>query len=445
MNGRINGLISGTINGKIDTLGALLNYKAWYGVRIDEANSSPDLTRISGNTSAMALHASLPVQSLMKGCLLADNGTVNYYLKSDDWSKKADGTASNLDGTDGQVMIEVPTYYRITENPSAGVYDHKISLVSIPGWQKVDKFYIGAYEGAVQRSTLKLASVKNTTTDYRGGNNTSAWDALAKTQLGRPATNISLTNFRTYARNRGSNKWNVEIYRNSMLIYELFIIEYATLNSQKAVNGTLTAQGYKQGGLGNGVSTANGTEWNNFNAYNPFVPCGYSDTLANTSGEVNYTATDFGGTGINKTFTVPRYRGIEHPFGHIWKWQDGASIFHEAAGGNSKFYTCDTPANFADNTASNYDYRSNLPTSSGYVKYVTHDEKGVIISKNSTGGSLTYFCDYFYTPGLINGWRAVLRGGRADAGSNVGFGYLITYSAASSTDTHFGARLIYIP
>ena len=167
-----------------------IDTEAWYGVTINEANSSPNLTRISG-TGKMSLHASLPVQSLMKACLLNDDGTVNYYLDPTDWTKKVGGASSNLDGADGQVMIEVNEYYRSVENPSAGVYNHKISTVAIPGWQKVDKFYFSAYEPTVQRSVNKLASVVNTSTDYRGGNNTSAWDAAANSLLGKPATSIS--------------------------------------------------------------------------------------------------------------------------------------------------------------------------------------------------------------------------------------------------------------
>jgi hypothetical protein len=415
---------------------------AWYGFRLNEADSSFDVTRIA---SDMNLHATLPIQSQMKACLLKDDETVNYYLKADDVTKKADGTPAIKDGTDGMVMVEIPTYYRIVENPLPGVFDHKISFVPVPGWQKVEKYYVGAYEASVQRSNNKLSSVINTTADFRGGNNNAAWDASGNTLLGRPATALSETTLRTYARNRGSNKWNLEVYRNSMLMYELFIIEFATLNTQKAVNTALTAQGYKQGGLGAGVTEAVSAEWNAFSSYYPFVPCGASDSLNNASGEVAITVANFGGAGVNRIFKVPRYRGIEHPFGHIWKWQDGASVFHEGAGGSSKFYTCDNPANFADNTATNYDYRGNLPVTSGYVKKMKHDEKGVLIPSEIGAASNTYFCDYFYTPGLVNGWRAVLRGGAANDGAFAGFGYLYTSNTASSTAAYFGARLCFIP
>jgi hypothetical protein len=231
-----------------------------------------------------------------------------------------------------------------------------------------------------------------------------------------------------------------------MLIYELFMIEHATLHSQKAVNATLTVDGYKQGGLGAGVTTVNSTEWNNFCSYNPFVNCGASNSLASGTGEVSYTVNDFGGAGVNRTFAVPRYRGIEHPFGHIWEWQDGASVFHEAAGGVSKFYTCDDPANFADGTTTNYDYRSNLPAGSTYVKTVTHDDNGVIIPlAGGTGsGATSYFCDYFWMPGLVNAWRACLRGGDAPLGAAAGFVALYTHGAASAASASFGSRLCYI-
>lgn len=422
----------------------------WYGVRINEANSSPDLERI-GNF--MGLHALLPVQNNMKACLQKDDGTVNYYLDPTDWSKKADGAASNLDGTDGQVMIEVNEYWRKVDSPASGVYDHKISHRAIHGWQYVPKFYIGAYKASVQRSTKKLASVVNTTADYRGGNNNAAWDAAANTLLGKPASLLPLENgtvdgFRMYARNRNADtKWNVMTWRMSMLVYELFQIEFATLHTQKAVNSTLTAQGYKQGGLGAGVTTAVSSEWSTFSSNYPFVNCGASNALGSETGETSLTIPNFGGVGVDRTFTIPRYRGIENIFGDIWEFQDGASVFLEASGGVIKFYTCDNPANFADNTADNYDYRSNLPPDNTYIKQMTHDENGVFIplSGGTGSGYTTYFCDYYYTPGLINAWRACARGGNSDNGDRAGFAYLSTNNLPSNARPHIGARLAYIP
>jgi hypothetical protein len=408
----------------------------WYGIEINEANPSPDLTRIAG-TDKMSYHATLPVHVNMRACLLLDNGVVNYYLDPLDWTKRVGGAASNLTGADGQVMIEIPAYYRKVDNPSGGIFQKKISIYPVAGFELIPKFYVAAYEAALDRIRLKLSSVKNLTTDYRGGNNTAAWDAANNSLLGKPATSISLINFRTYARARGSNKWNVLPWRQAMLLYELFMIEYATLNSQKAVNATLTVDGYRQGGLGAGVTAVG--DLSTYNGYNPVIPCGQGDVLSSTTGEVAYQIPGF------SLVNIPRYRGVENIFGHVWEWNDGASVFHEAAGGVSKFYTCDIPANFADGTAVNYDYRGNLPASEGYLKKMAYDAKGIMIPKEVGANSVTYFSDYFYTPGLVNYWVALLRGGFAINGATAGFASLNSNNAAAGADTYVGARLCYIP
>ena len=411
----------------------------WYGVRIDDSNLSPDVERIASSTGAMDLHAELPVQAAMKGCLLSDAGTVNAYLPDTNWSD------ADTNGDGGQVIVAGKQFYRKVNVISPTVADIMWSEHALPGFLRVEPIMLGAYEAALNRSNLKLASVKNITATYRGGNNNAAWDAAANSLLGKPATTISLTNFRTYARNRGSVKWNVETLRLGMLLYEMFMIEYATKNSQKAVNATLTSKGYKQGGLGNGVTTAVSTDWNTFSTYHPFINCGASNSIGNGSGEVSVIVNNFGGAGVNRTFTVPRYLGIENPFGHIWKWQDGASVYHGTVGGKSKLYICDNPSNFIDATETNYSYRGDLPTVEGYVSKMLFDDKAVMFPKTAAGGSNTYYCDYFSTPGLVNGWRALYRGGHASLGANAGFGYLYSSYAASIAYANIGARLAYIP
>ena len=140
----------------------------WYGIEINEANTSPDVTRIASNLehNGKYIHTELPVHANIKGCLLLDNGTVNYYLDPTDWSKKADGTASNLTGADGQVMIEWPDfYYKVDMNGGgAGKHQIKISTGALAGYTKVPKHYVSAYQAALDRTGSKLSSVKNTTT-----------------------------------------------------------------------------------------------------------------------------------------------------------------------------------------------------------------------------------------------------------------------------------------
>jgi len=423
----------------------------WYGIEIDESNSSPDVTRIQG-ANATGYHATLPVHAKLKACLLADDGTVNYYLDPADWSLRADGvTASNLDGSDGQVMIEWPDFwYKVESNyPSAGKHQIKICEGETTGFTLVPKHYVSAYEAALNRTTTTLASVKNTTTTYRGGNNTSAWDAAANSLLGKPATSISRTNFRTYARNRGTG-WNQYGYNDHKWLFWFFAIEYATLNSQKAVNATLTAEGYKQGGLGNGVSNANSTEWNTFCSYNPFISCGASDSLASASGEVSYVVTDFGGVGTDRTFTVPRYRGHENPFGHIWMILDGININIQAAasGGESQVWVADNPASWNDVNYTGYTNRGLMHRATGDMNKALAGAGAEFVPSEAGiagSGTGTYYCDYFYTsiPASGTSLRMLFVGGSAQDGASGGFACSYSLYAPSYAGVNIGSRLRY--
>jgi len=358
----------------------------WYGVEIDESSSSPDLTRIA---SDMHTHARLPVHSLIKACLLNDDGTVNYYLDPNDWSKKVSGAVSNLDGTDGQVMIEFPDFYYKVES-DAGKHQIKISLSGLAGYKKVFKHYVSAYQAALNRDTLTLASVKNTSVDYRGGDNNATVDADYNTRLGMPATKIAKSDFRTYANNRG-RQWNMIGYSDYKWITWLFVIEYATLNSQKAVDPTLTAEGYKQGGLGLGVEGLVLADWNTHFEYNPFVPCGKSDALASGTGEVDYTVPTWG-----VTVKVNRYRGIEMPFGHEWSMLDGVNVNAQSAGdgGVSTLYVSDDPATWNDDNLIDYDNRGAIARGNGFVEKTLLGEYADFIRSEAGGSVSTYYTDY---------------------------------------------------
>ena len=262
---------------------AELYYQNWYGVEIDTAVSSPTLPRI-GN---LDLHRTLPVHNNRFACLLNDDGSINYKLNPLNWAEKLTGGASKLDGTDGQVMIYLPGFWWKWDVVGSKNYP-KISEFELPGFAYSKPEYLSAYKASLQRSTLKLSSVKNNTTDYRGGGNQSAWDALAQSQLQMPVTSLSRTNFRTYARNRGAG-WEAYNYHAWWKMFMLFTIEYATLNSQTAVNTALDASGFKQGGLGNGVTDVNSTKWSHLYSYYPLIPNGASDSLASGTGEVTYT------------------------------------------------------------------------------------------------------------------------------------------------------------
>lgn len=423
------------------TLLPYLEDQCAYGVEFDTTVSSPTCTRI-GNA---ALHKSLPIQSLMRGCLLDDDGKVVEYLNPKDW------TGNTRDGSRGQVMVELPLFYWKFEEEGTK-RRVKLSLYPLAGYAQVPKRYVSAYEATVQRSANKLASVVNLTADYRGGNNNSANDGQSNSSLGRPATVISRTNYRNYARNRksGSTQWNAYTYGVHKELYWLFVVEYATLNSQAEFNAQLTSEGYRQGGLGAGVTTIDGTKWSAFNGYYPFIPCGHSDSLGNGTGYVEYTMpAEYDET--QPKVQVNRYRGVELPFGHIFKFADGINVrispTEENGGDNrSKVFVCDDPAKFSDTGYDGYRYVGDEARADGYGKEHIFGEEGAMIPSAVGGGSTTYMCDKHFTNiPATETLRAVLFGGDAHHGAGAGFGCASSYHAPSYTYAHNGSRLCFIP
>lgn len=418
-------------------------YDYYYGIEWDTTVSNPKPTRIG----KMELHKELPLQNMMRNCILKDDGSVAYYLHANDSTKQDNGAAADLTGATGQMETELPDMY-VRFETDGNKCRHLQSTEPLPGFHLWRKGYIGSVEATVQRSTSTLASVCNTDADYRGGNNDATRDGTYRTMLGMPATNISLTNFRAYARKRGSTEWNCNLYRLHKMMWWLFAVEYANFNSQADFNAALDENGYHQGGLGAGVTTWDGTSWSNYNGYYPLVPCGVTNSLGNHTGTVDYNVIGSDGSTV-KTFAVPRYRGVENPFGHIWKWTDGCKciIQSEASGGLSKFYVCDNPANFTSSGTTNYEYRGNLPRSEGYVKALILGEDGEIMPLAVGGGSTTYFCDYFYTniPASGESERGVLFGGTAFLGAIAGFVFAYTHSTATLASASFGSRLCFDP
>ena len=414
-----------------------------YGVSWQTGSLNATLARI-GN---LDLHRTLPIQNKMRGCTLADDGTVNHYFK-DDWSANEDGTPIKKDGSDGMVMIEIPEFYVKCQSKN-GIDSMSISEYALDGYTLVKKQYVSAYEATVDRTksdTLKLASVVNTTANFRGGNNNAERDEAENTQLGMPLTSTTRDNFRKYARNRATGtKWNMLDFFATNTIWLLYTIEYASWNSQLAFNANLTDNGFKQGGLGSGVTNVNGSDWNTFNSYYPIIPCGTSDALGNKTGEVEYTLpSTFKPDNVVKV-KVPRYRGIENPFGHIWKNVDGVifDIKSDADGGTSTIYLAKTEADYGDTVTEGFSELGQLPRKGGAI---SNTYLGTFIPSEATGASSTTGrCDNFETNIASSSLRTLFYSGSANNGAIAGLGSCYSYLAVGYAAASYGSRLVYRP
>lgn len=406
-----------------------------YGVEWDTASSSPDGVRV-GN---MQLHRELPVQSKMRRCLLDRDGGVKEYLDNElSWG------GSYLDYA---VMTEIPEHwYKLYFNGTK--FRKMLSEIPLPGYKHVDKFYISTYEARMYRTDNLLCSAAGASklsdpnsTNFRGGDNTAEWDDTYRSLLGLPVTNLTRDQFRQAARKRGSG-WEIYTYNAHKILFWLFAVEYATLDSQKPFNAQKDANGFAQGGLGPGPTQM--TDWTNFNNANPLIPCGYTNEFGNGSGEKAYVVKNASG-GTHATLMVNRYRGIENPFGHIWKYTDGANIqVTTGDNGLSILWTTADPSNFSDSSYVGYDKKGNICRVNGYAKNTLLGEDGDIIATEIGGSSSTYWCDYYYTNTSTNSLRLVAVGGGSD-GADAGFIRVNTSETPSGAYKHFGSRLCFFP
>lgn len=407
-----------------------------YGVEWDTASSNPDGVRV-GN---MQLHRELPVQSKMRKCLLDRDGGVKEYLDNElSWG------GSYLDYA---VMTEIPEHwYKLYFNGTK--FRMMLSEIPLPGYKHVDKFYISTYEARMYRTDNLLCSAAGASKlsdpnsiNFRGGDNTAEWDDTYRSLLGRPVTNLTRDQFRQAARKRGSG-WEMYTYNAHKILFWLFAVEYATLDSQKPFNAQKDANGFAQGGLGPGPTQM--TDWTNFNNANPLIPCGYTNEFGNGSGEKAYVVKNASG-GTHATLMANRYRGIENPFGHIWKYTDGANIqVTTGDSGLSILWTTDDPSNFSDTSYTGYNKKGNICRTNGYAKKMLLGEDGDIVATEIGGSSSTYWCDYYYTYTSANRMQVVLVGGRADGGSHAGLASVNAGNAPSAAGRDVGSRLCFFP
>ena len=419
-----------------------------YGVEWDSTVADPTLTRI-GNP---LLHKSLPVQSQYKGCV-ANGAAVNYYLNPNDWSQKADGTPSVLDGTDGTVRVHIPKFYGKSGVEGTKRWVRMSTIKMDDTWIEIPEMLVDAYRSTVDTTvsaTPKAVSVVNITAQFRGGGNRTANDTYLDTDafrsdLGKPRTNISRANMRTYATNAGSEMLCYEYYK--WIFYWAWVVEYATLNSQKAYIADLTAEGYHQGGLGDGVTTWNG-DWNTYNGYYPLTPCGYCNNIGNFTGVkdlvIPETVINESTTVASKIFKVPRWRGFDNPFGDIWTNLDGIILERTAANQSSSVYTTTDPTAFGDdNTAKGkMTVAGTEVAADGYTKDYNLGETGEIIPSVVGGSATTYMCDYHDCNASSTALRTLFVSGRANNGSNASLSCFASYARVGYAYATVGFRTL---
>lgn len=365
----------------------------------------------TGNPKATAAHES------MRRCVVDSAGVVQYYLDEFDSTLQADGvTPANLDGTDGQVMVEIaPFYVRTVFEGQVATWS--VSAVPLPGYVlhpafdggAVLKTYIGAYD-AIVYDTSAGAYINGLNSDDNSARINLGEDLLASVATGNFAmVGLTRNEFRTLARNAGFQLYDFWQYQAVVM---LFITEYGSWNSQAVL------------GHGNVHRIYPGSS--NNQAESPHEANGHSNIIGNHSG------------GINTADGAPwvSYRGIENIWGNCWQFVDGWNV------NNHQSYISNNEAVYADDTSAGYAAIGNVVPAGitdAAIKNWQYIENAFIVRQVGGGASTSAFVtDHFWS---ATGWRVAFVGSNAANALRGGLAALTLLNTSTLRHRDRGARL----
>ena len=374
-----------------------------------------------------------------------------------DSTRFEDGSPAALDGSMGQCMWcwSRGWYFTPWKDGNREYWD--ISLKPIPGKKSYyipvgGTSWLGA--GVMDRTEQKLCSVISEDERYRGGGGAAltlatnakrpALDMPQATMLGMAATNISTTNFGTYARKRGEG-WEANWFVAQAAVEILLAVIMGERNLQAPYNPEKDADGLYQGGFGTGVTDM--PDWNGYNGYYPVIPTSVGVEMGDGTGLVDYalpaseTAEDQ--ETPYKAFKVPCFFGLMHAgYGHLWRWTRG--VIMDAGEEKSPVYiTPSMYANYDPNTTADKKHVADAARAEGYIKRLS--TAGLCMFPTEVGGSAsTYYADYFWTNWQTSkGLRVRAAGGCASAGTNAGAFAVAAYYAAAIANALFSSPLCF--
>jgi hypothetical protein len=307
--------------------------------------------------------------------------------------------------SNGNVFIYIPKFYvKYTKNAN-GTYKHQISGCRYDGFvtlfcdgkgNEIDYVLVGKYEGSGSASKIYSKS--------------------GQTVL----VNITLPNFRKGCVANGAGYQQYDFLIDA-IIKELFLVEFATTNSQSIMRGYTASTNTAAliTGHTDNVKTASGS-WNTNHDSDTDA---WTDTSCNTDG-----------------IHACKYRGIENPWGNTWTWCDGINFKKE------KVFVCESPTDYAsDKYDAPYTYMGDRSIAEGYITKITPFAKNPALGYiTGVGGSeSTYYCDYSWTN---SGNGTVLRcGGYWVTGSDAGLWSWSGSYGSSGSSGGIGGRLCYKP
>lgn len=364
-----------------------------------------------------------------------------------------------LNGYDGTVRVHCPGFY-IKSTVDGNVAKVLLSTAKIDdSYTYQPEILIDAYRSTVlweipssmgylsKLKTESAISVVNTNAYCRGGNGRReemdqylATDPF-RTDLGKPGTNMSRADMRTYSRNIDSSMLSYDQYKN--IFYWLYVVEYANFNSQEAYKATLTSEGYHQGGMGNGITTMRNGKF--YNGTYPLTPCGYGNILGNRTGLVPLTIpefTDDTSTTAAQQMQMPRWRGFDNPFGDTYTNLDGILIANNEGDNMNYVYTCQDASGYADDLTDSYVKVGEEVHQGGFIQSFDLGNAAHIIPHGKGGNATEYICDSHIVAGTGKTLQTLLVGGISSYNVGAGLGHFNSKGRVLELNTFIGFRTV---
>lgn len=388
-----------------------------YGWHVDPSISDPDnaitylgdaigMTPAAMGASTFSYGGWADAWFMPKPCMVKSDGTVDYYLDPNDYTKKADGTASDVaDLTyDGNAMMEWPLiWYKYEGTSVAGEGYFYVANAKIDDsyhcWCNYDAdgniinhFYTAIYNGT---GTTKLRSMSGVaTTNANGCGNTSG-----STEVTRATANNTTAKV----------EWYTDVFCDRMLINGLLILISKSLNSQaKFGNGLVTGS----------VTGKNGYTTGNLNDKGLF----WGDTTNQTAGVKVFGMENWWGFVFHRTAGCVGLANGNYVIKQTWSTVDGSTT----TGYNS--------------SGDGYIAAGTRPSNSGqYVKQMTYANDCYFPLLASGATATTYYCDYWYTNNRSLTFLSV--GGDVGSGFYAGMSYFRLNYAFGAADWNIGACL----
>lgn len=392
------------------------------GLEIDYLNNLYIRTQEASTLNMGTDFDKYPMYGGRMRCNVADNGTITAFYGDSNYRD---------DGSNGQVMVYQPKFY----------YQRAIL--------KSDKMTSGAI---VRRESLIVSATKQagfklhpifkaadgTELDYvllPAYDGSLVENKLASVSAQKPLSNITITEAESYAAARGTG-WHITNMAAESAQQMLEIVEFGTMNGQEALEAGISA-------IPNVITNVNCSSIT-----------GSTASLGNATGHATNTVNEI--NGIETTYgnagqRAISYRGVENPWGNLWRLIGGVNIHGTGNERGGATYIC-SDFNYTPGTnGSNYHFIGfNLPSTSSWISALGFGDSNydwVLLPAECNGANSTApVGDNLWVTNGLNGDNIMAIGGTYSFKENDGpFYYACDRSVSNHKYNNFGANLMFIP